>query len=69
MEINESSTNVSVNEAMFASGCPAAIALERERFDVEVSELQDVNSSSGRLLYVFVRRNLRSFGLDKTMPV
>jgi DNA-directed RNA polymerase specialized sigma24 family protein len=57
MENNDPNANVLV--------CPVAVALEKERFDEEVSELQNANSSSGRLLYVFVRRSLRSFNLDK----
>lgn len=37
---------------------------ERLRFDTEFLELQNPESSSGRLLYVFVSRELRRFHLD-----
>ncbi|GET42420.1 hypothetical protein [Microseira wollei] len=39
---------------------------ERLRFDAEFLELQDSKSSSGRLMYAFLRRTLKQFCLSNT---
>ncbi|MFB2980416.1 hypothetical protein [Microseira sp. BLCC-F43] len=39
---------------------------ERHRFDAEFLELQDSKSSSGRLMYGFLRRTLKQFCLSNT---
>jgi DNA-directed RNA polymerase specialized sigma24 family protein len=41
------------------------IQQERLRFDAEFLELLDSGSSSGRLMFAFVRRELRNFHLDR----
>lgn len=55
-------------DAMSAPVCPQLDPVQEERckFDAEFLDLQNPRSSSGRVMYVFVRRNLRAFHLSET---
>jgi DNA-directed RNA polymerase specialized sigma24 family protein len=60
-DVNSSASDTETPASAFSEFDP--IRAERHRFDQDFLELQDSRSSSGRVMYVFVRSRLRSFGL------